>query len=102
MRTRNLRTFQPTVFIAPGNLTVHAWHVLCSITSVSNYEGGQDCASARSCMHAAEAQALVRESDELIAIVTTIIKNKRKNVSAKKAAEKAAKAAARRTASSPS
>jgi len=45
----------------------------------------------------AEAQALVRESDELIAIVTTIIKHKRKNVAAKKAAEKAAKASARRT-----
>jgi di/tripeptidase len=65
-------------------------------------KAGRICATARSCMHAAEAQALVRESDELIAIVTTIIKNKRKNVSAKKAAEKAAKAAARRTASSPS
>jgi four helix bundle protein len=38
----------------------------------------------------ADAQALVREADELIAIVTTIVKNKRKNVAAKKAAETAA------------
>jgi four helix bundle protein len=45
----------------------------------------------------ADAQALVREADELIAIVTTIVKNKRKNVAAKRAAEKAAKAAPRRT-----
>jgi four helix bundle protein len=44
-----------------------------------------------------EAQALVREADELIAIVTTIVKNKRKNVAAKRAAEKAAKAAKSRT-----
>ena len=43
-----------------------------------------------------EAQALVRESSELIAIVTTIVRNKRRNVAAKKAAEKAEKAAARR------
>jgi four helix bundle protein len=42
-----------------------------------------------------DAQALVREASELIAIVTTIVKNKRKNVAAKKAAEKAAKAARR-------
>jgi len=49
-----------------------------------------------------EAQALVRESDELIAIVTTIIKHKRRNVAAKKAAAKVARAAARRNASSPS
>ena len=47
----------------------------------------------------AEAQALVQEADELIAIVTTIVKNKRKNVAAKRAAEKAAKAATRRNAS---
>jgi four helix bundle protein len=40
-----------------------------------------------------EAQALVQESSELIAIVTTIVKNKRKNVAAKQSAEKAAKAA---------
>jgi four helix bundle protein len=40
----------------------------------------------------AAAQALVREGDELIAIVTTIVKNKRKNVAAKKAADKAEKA----------
>jgi len=43
----------------------------------------------------ADAQALVREASELIAIVTTIVKNKRKNVAAKTAAEKAAKAARR-------
>jgi four helix bundle protein len=40
----------------------------------------------------ADAQMLVREADELIAIVTTIVKNKRKNVAAKRAAEKTAKA----------
>jgi four helix bundle protein len=45
----------------------------------------------------ADAQALVREADELIAIVTTIVKNKRKNVAAKNAAETAAKAAAKTT-----
>ena len=43
-----------------------------------------------------KAQALVRESSELIAIVTTIVRNKRRNVAAKKAAERAEKAAARR------
>ena len=36
-----------------------------------------------------DAAALVRESNELIAIVTTIIKNKRKNVATKLAAKKA-------------
>jgi four helix bundle protein len=45
----------------------------------------------------ADAQTLVREASELIAIVTTIVKNKRKNVAARTAAEKAAKAAAKRT-----
>ena len=40
------------------------------------------------------ASVLVREGHELIAIVTTIIKNKRRNVAAKHAAQKAAKAAA--------
>jgi four helix bundle protein len=45
----------------------------------------------------ADAQALVREADELTAIVTTIVKIKRKNVAAKKAAETTAKAAAKRT-----
>jgi hypothetical protein len=45
----------------------------------------------------ADAQTLVREASELIAIVTTIVKNKRKNVAAKTAAEKAAKAAAKKT-----
>jgi four helix bundle protein len=43
-----------------------------------------------------EAQALVREASELIAIVTTIVKNKRRNVAVKKAAEKAERAAAKR------
>jgi four helix bundle protein len=46
---------------------------------------------------AADAQALVGEADQLIAIVTTIIKHKRKNVAAMRAAEKAAKAATRKT-----
>jgi four helix bundle protein len=36
-----------------------------------------------------DAQALVREASELIAIVTTIVKNKRRNVAVKTAAEKA-------------
>ncbi len=36
-----------------------------------------------------EAHALVQESNELIAIVTTIIRNKRRNVAAKLAAKKA-------------
>ena len=45
-----------------------------------------------------EASALVQEGNELIAIVTTIIKNKRRNVAVKRAAEKAAKAAARQPA----
>jgi four helix bundle protein len=40
-----------------------------------------------------EARLLVQESNELIAIVTTIIKNKRKNIAAKHAAEKAKTAA---------
>lgn len=40
-----------------------------------------------------EARALVQEGNELIAIVTTIIKNKRKNVAAKLAAEKAGRLA---------
>jgi four helix bundle protein len=40
-----------------------------------------------------EASALVQEGNELIAIVTTIIKNKRRNLAAKRAAAKAAKAA---------
>jgi four helix bundle protein len=39
----------------------------------------------------ADARALVQEGNELIAIVTTIIKNKRRNVATKRAAEKAAK-----------
>src|SRR5256885_2028569 len=39
---------------------------------------------------------LVREGNELIAIVGTIIANKRRSVEAKRVAEKAAKAAARR------
>jgi len=41
------------------------------------------------------AQELVQESNELIAIVTTIIKNKRKNVAAKLAAKKAERLARR-------
>jgi four helix bundle protein len=41
--------------------------------------------------------ALVREGGELIAIVSTIIANKRRSVAAKRAAEKAAKAAAEST-----
>jgi len=43
----------------------------------------------------AEANALVQEGDELISIVTTIVKKKRRNVAAKRVAEKAAKAAER-------
>jgi four helix bundle protein len=46
----------------------------------------------------ADARALVQEGNELIAIVTAIIKNKRKHVAAKGAAEKATKAAARQPA----
>jgi four helix bundle protein len=44
---------------------------------------------------ASDANALEREANELIAIVTTIIKRKRKNVAAKREAAKAAKAAER-------
>ena len=44
---------------------------------------------------AGEADALVQEANELIAIVTTIIKRKRRNVAAKREAAKAAKAAER-------
>ena len=40
----------------------------------------------------AELQALVQEGNELISIVTTIIKKKRRNVMAKREAERAAKA----------
>jgi four helix bundle protein len=43
-----------------------------------------------------EASALVQEGNGLIAIVTTIIKNKRGNVAAKRAAAKAAKASAKK------
>jgi len=43
-----------------------------------------------------DAPALAREASALIAIVTTIIKNKRKNVAVKIAAEKAARAAAKK------
>jgi four helix bundle protein len=42
------------------------------------------------------ARALIQEGNELIAIVTTIIKNKRRNVAAKLAARKAERAAAPR------
>jgi four helix bundle protein len=42
-----------------------------------------------------QAQTLVKEGNELISIVTAIVKKKRKNVAAKRAAEKAAKAAER-------
>jgi len=42
-----------------------------------------------------DARALADEANQLIAIVTTIVKNKRKNVAAKRAAEKDAKAAAK-------
>jgi len=42
----------------------------------------------------ADVRELVQEGNELIAIVTTIIKNKRRNVEAKRVAEKAAKIAA--------
>ena len=41
----------------------------------------------------ADALVLVQEGNELIAIVTTIIKNKRRNMATKRAAEKAAKSA---------
>jgi len=44
---------------------------------------------------AQEASALVQEANELIAIVTTIIKNKRKNVAAKLQAKKAERLAQR-------
>ena len=44
----------------------------------------------------AEVKALVREGNELISIVTTIIKNKRRNVRAKRESERAAKAEAKR------
>jgi hypothetical protein len=86
--------------------------------SVPTYEGGQDirnrafdyaCRVVDFCEQLAAAGgvgrlmvpqllncSLVQEGNELIAIVTTIVKNKRKNVAAKKAAEKAAKAATRR------
>jgi len=43
-----------------------------------------------------DAQELVCEASELIAIVTTIVKNKRRNVAVKKAAEKAERTAAKR------
>ncbi len=42
-----------------------------------------------------DARELVQEGNELIAIVTTIIKNKRRNLATKRAAEKATKAAAK-------
>ena len=42
-----------------------------------------------------DAADLVQEGNELISILTAIIKNKRRNVAAKRAKEKAAKAAAR-------
>lgn len=44
-----------------------------------------------------EARALVQEGNELIAIVTTIIKNKRKNVAAKLTAGKAGRLARKAT-----
>jgi four helix bundle protein len=43
-----------------------------------------------------EVKALVQEGNELIAIVTTIIKNKRRNVAARRKAEQIAKAAAKK------
>ena len=48
-----------------------------------------------------DARELVQEGNELIAIVTTIIKNKRKNVAAKLAAKKAERLARRAKPKSP-
>jgi hypothetical protein len=73
------------------NPSLSAWYRPCSVVDMATYEGGQDIRNRA--FDYAWAQALVGEASQLIAIVTTIVKNKRRNVAAKRAADKAAKAA---------